>query len=1212
MLKALELAGFKSFAEKTRFEFPRGITVVVGPNGSGKSNVVDAIKWALGEQSVKSLRSKEMIDVIFNGAANRRPLNSAEVTLTFDNADRRFPIDTPEVQVTRRVYRSGEAEYLLNRQACRLMDIRELCRGTGVATEAYSVIEQGKVDVLLQSSPRDRRLIFEEAAGISRFKTKKIESLRRLERVEQNLLRLSDIVDEVESRLKSVRLQAAKAQRYKEVADRLQELRTQVGRADWRKLGQKLGEFEAEAAALQEEISSAATQAEAMDGQILEHDLEINEVDESLRSHESHLHQNRQRIAVLESSIEHERTRCLEYDEEVQRHRRQAIALSVRAGDLQQLVAATADEYAAAETRRQESSDRLTEVQKNLAELTGEIEALRGESDSRRTAHREQAQTVAAMMGEIAAFETGVSTAEALDARDRQRLAELHSSREFLTGEATQLRQRLSELTSDWEANEAQRQADQRELASARQQLAHEQQELAQWQQLHAGAAERTRVLEEWERRLEGVHAGVKELLVRAQGLTTGPLKAIRGMVADLLRVPVEMAPLIDIALGEKAQHLVINSGFDLQLVIEGESARLSGRVGFLRLDWEPEPTTTPAINLQQQPGILARADEFVEVDPPFQALVSRLLGRTWIVDRLEDATAASEGIGRGQNFVTRKGELLTADGGLVAGPRNASSGLISRRSELRALKQQLVELREKIAERSERTAELAEKVTRGDAELQQTTAAHQQLATALAEQRQQVRAAEERLEQLAQQTDSLAQQVARAAAEQQAAQTALADAQHRWRQAQDELAQRQTRLDQDAAKLQEADRRRQQLARQATSRQVDLAKAEQQLEDLRGRQRQYEQDQQERQSAIAESYQQLAQSVARREHADANILTAEAELADLYLRKESFAAEAIVLQQRREAHRQERANLTQEAQRLRNRIRRLEEKLHKKELAAGEVRHERTGLADRLREDYAIELAALEEETAEADLGARTEIEREIADLRQKLNQIGGVNLDALHELGELEERFAHLAGQLGDLTAAKEALEQIIHKINADSRTLFADTLAAVKGHFQALFRKLFGGGQADIVLEEGVDILESGIEIIARPPGKELRSISLMSGGEKTLTCVALLLAIFRNRPSPFCILDEVDAALDEANIGRFIEVVKEFLTWTQFVIVTHSKKTMTCASTLYGITMQESGVSKRVSVRFEDVSENGEIQIKNPAERENASQDDPQAA
>jgi chromosome segregation protein len=346
---------------------------------------------------------------------------------------------------------------------------------------------------------------------------------------------------------------------------------------------------------------------------------------------------------------------------------------------------------------------------------------------------------------------------------------------------------------------------------------------------------------------------------------------------------------------------------------------------------------------------------------------------------------------------------------------------------------------------------------------------------------------------------------------------------------------------------------------------------------------------------------------VARSRNAEALILSIESQLAELYLQKESERSVIQTLAADRQVFQHDRMQAGLDAQRARTRLRKLEDKLHKKDLIAGELRFERQSVADRLRDEYAIELAHLAHEPTPAEELERQQAEEEIADLRRKISSIGGVNLEALGELQDLESRYESLSGQLRDLTSAKASLEQIIGKINADSRRLFSETLETVRDHFQVLFRNLFGGGQADLVLDEG-DILESGVEIVARPPGKEPRSISLLSGGEKTLTCVALLLAIFRSRPSPFCVLDEVDAALDEANIERFVGVLREFLNWTQFIVVTHSKKTMTCAGTLYGVTMQESGVSKRVSVRFEDVSENGEIQLADRAAAELNTQED----
>ena len=373
----------------------------------------------------------------------------------------------------------------------------------------------------------------------------------------------------------------------------------------------------------------------------------------------------------------------------------------------------------------------------------------------------------------------------------------------------------------------------------------------------------------------------------------------------------------------------------------------------------------------------------------------------------------------------------------------------------------------------------------------------------------------------------------------------------------------------------------------------IELGKREERLANLRLRARQLEQDQRERRRTVDEVAGELAQCLERLTHADRTVLAAESDLAMLYLDKEQAAEQTVAQIRDQEARRVRRIAWLADVQRLRTETRELEDRTHAHELATHEVRHARTAVADRLREDYEVDLAAFEPPTTSDEERQRDEIDQEIAELRRKIAHIGNVNLDALAELEDLEKRFAHLSQQHQDLTSAKQSLVEIIDRINTDSRRLFSATLEQVRTNFQLLFRKMFGGGQADIVQDEGVDLLESGIEIVARPPGKEPRNISLLSGGEKTLTCVALLLAIFQYRPSPFCVLDEVDAALDEANIERFITVLQEFLAWTQFIVVTHSKKTMTCATTLYGVTMQESGVSKRVSVRFEDISVDDEL-------------------
>lgn len=1201
MLKALELVGFKSFADKTRFEFPRGITAVVGPNGSGKSNVVDAIKWVLGEQSVKSLRGKEMVDVIFNGASGRPPLNAAETTLTLDNSHRLLALDTPEVHITRRVYRSGEGEYLINRQPCRLRDIRELFRGTGVATEAYSVIEQGKVDVLLQSSPRDRRMIFEEAAGISRFKAKKIESLRRLERVEQNLLRLSDIVSEVEHRLKAVRQQASKARRYREHADRLQELRTQVGLADWRRLSARLATLETEAAAVESERASVAAQAEWLEAEALAGEQALAELAETRRDAESQAAQVRERLAGQEATIAHERHRVRDLDELITRHRQQLASMDFDAGDLREQLQQTTAALTQAEERHGEHAARLADHDRRQAAFDAELERLRAVVAHTRDEHLQATRAAAALTHEMRAHEARSEATTATIVRARSRIADCESRRQPLADEIDQLR-----LARDEGARAAEElQAEIAEVAARRGELrkqhAARASDLGVLRQRHAAATERAAVLHELECRFEGLGAGVKEVLVQARHASEGPYRHVRGLLADLVRTSVEHAPLVDLALGERAQLLVVDAEADWNGMFDRGSKAMAGRVGFIRLARAGDERP-PAIDLTGQPGVVNRADRLIDASPALVPLVQRLLATTWIVETLAQAQALATNEGRGLTLITLAGEQITPDGAVCIGSRQAAAGLVSRRSELRSLKQAIRDLEHALAQSASALLQLEQQIGGEERRSEELAARQRETLAQLQDNRFRASAAEAEMARLAEQHGAAMLELAAAETQASASATAHQTASEALRRAEAQLA---TNDATSAAAVEEsAELARQRAAGEtaAVEDKVALAKSEERLSALRARMAQCQRDQQQRDRAMQDGRRELEQAVARHRQAERGILHAETQTSELYLQRENLARQIRGLAERCDTVQQQRATLAGQAQRARQAVRKLEDQQRAQELATHELRLERTTLAERMRDDYDIDLATITEPPTAEALLAREQVEQEIAELRRKIQHLGNVNLDALAELDELETRFTSLSAQFEDLSKAKALLEQIIQKINADSRRLFMETLERVRENFQTLFRKLFGGGQADIVLEPGVDVLDSGIEIVARPPGKEPRNISLLSGGEKTLTCVALLLAVFQYRPSPFCVLDEVDAALDEANIERFVTVLQEFLAWTQFIVVTHSKKTMTCATTLYGVTMQESGVSKRVSVRFEDVSETGEI-------REAASQQPP---
>ena len=1212
MLKALELHGFKSFADKSRFEFPAGITVVVGPNGSGKSNIVDGIKWVLGEQSAKSLRGKDMSDVIFKGSgqSGRKPMNTAEATVIFDNAERRLPIDAPEVHITRRVYRSGESEFLINRQPSRLKDIKELFRGTGVGADAYSIIEQGKVDKLLQASAKDRRAIFEEAAGISRFKAKKVEAQRRLERVEQNLLRLSDIVEEVENRLKTVRAQAGKARRYREYSERLQQLRTQIALVDWRRLSEQLAGVEGELVALAEQIQTADAETQRLEARQLELETAAQTAAEELHNCENQLGFLRQHQAQQQATSEHERSRGVELEETAKLHGKSLLAMSDKAGDVRSRLKATQAEVAAAQSAHAAAALVLSEREGHLVELSRRHEQARQQAESRRQQYVVQLQAAATLASQVEAGESQLAAVQQAVMQLQRQLTELAAGESDLAAEEAAAQQREQELAAQIAAHQEQVETATHDLTENRNLHASRADDLAQLHGRQQGVAERAEVLAEFERTLEGIGAGVKQVLARAAvgQAASLPWSHVRGVVADFVHVSVEHATAIDVALGEVAQAVVITGSEAEASALIAAASDLTGRVMLMSHALPETPPTShqplaashshPPIELTADMAsgvhVVARADKLVDCPDDYRPLVRQLLGRTFVVRTLDDAWRLRAKAPAGTRIVTSAGELLDEHGAIAFGPRQSATSLVSRRSQLRAARIDLAVLDQQIEDAQRETAHLKREIERHEAALQALQEQGKRLDLDAASERATLRTLAQRTAQLAQQKSAAQKSLEESAGRCQSIESALKQASQQLGQAQAAAEQFQAAIAGQEQELLALDAERQAAVGDATAAKIELARCEQRLESLKLRLTQFEDDSRERERAIGQVRQQLKQAQQRHEASQLAMLAAGAVLAQLALKQESLGHQKQQCLIQRDAAAADRGALTDQLGALRRRTVKLRNEEHQQQLAAEQVRHERKTLADRMRDDYSIDLAAAADaESSPEAAQERAAVEQEIESLRRKIHQIGAVNLDALDELDELEQRFAVLSGQHKDLTDAKESLARIIHKINADSRRLFLETLEAIRVNFQALYRKAFGGGKADIVLEEGVDVLECGVEIIATPPGKPSFNNSLLSGGEKALTAVALLLAIFQFRPSPFCVLDEVDAPFDEANIGRFIDVLKDFLGWTRFVIVTHSKKTMTAATTLYGITMQESGVSKRVSVRFDDVTDDGHI-------------------
>jgi chromosome segregation protein len=1240
MLKSLELFGFKSFADRTRFDFAPGVTCVVGPNGSGKSNVVDSIKWILGDQSPKSLRGKEMTDVIFNGSGSRKPAALAEALLNFDNTRRVLAIDADEVQVGRRIYRSGESEYLINRVPARLKDIRDLFLGSGAGNSAYSIIEQGRVDQLLQATNVARRSVFEEAAGISRFKSRKVDAQRKLERVAQNLLRLTDIVSEVETQLNALRTQAAKAAKFREYTQELRTLRIGSTADDYRVLGARLETVELARRGVSTEIEQATAEAQDCDAQQAAAESQLAESEDRLRAAERRAAENREAIAGFEATLRHQTTRRQELEADYQRLDKQQTDLADRAqavaGELEQTVddlQKFADDVeirqgalAAAETTIREISDRATLARAALdSQRSALLESVRRLSALGSRAHSLEAQRQAV----LATYEDARSRQESLDrdiAGRRQNVAARAAEVESAEARHTGLRSELRALRNRRGELHGQQAAARQNLADLREQ--------------RGSLQARRGMLEEFERRQEGLGVGVKEILALAKEASGPPWDRVLGHVVDLLEVELENAALLEVALAGRAQLIVLEDGRPLVDYLGQPHARFGGRVGFLAVgmsggEIEKSPgwgraARATGVDLSGRPGVIGRADRLVRAASGIHHLPELLLADTWIVSELAVAWQLAAATGNACRFVTLQGELLETNGTLYVGPLRGEAELVSRKSELRGLKTEAARLERQIAD-DESTLE------RFAAEEQELARLEQQLqfdldldAHSLSELRTSLTGNELDLERALRHEADAEAVLERAA-------TDLEQIEPEWETARQEVTNLdavqyalQTSIDQGERDLAADEARLHELQNLFAAEERDLARFEERLANLQNARTRLDQERLQRDLHREEAQRRFQVLAAKRDQIEVEILNTQSVLDELAREKDRMTAEVAQLQKDRDFARSRRGDLAERELAIRHRVRELQDRQHAFDMQTTECRHQITNLEERLRDEFQVELtevaaagatalqrpgneengaAAAQETTSDTAEGeaatiaveavlqstsaaeARARLEEQIQKLRRKIKQLGHVNADSLKELDELEARFTRLSGQLQDLVEAKETLEEIIRRINAESKRMFVETFAQIRANFQELFRKLFGGGEGDILLENPEDVLECGIDVVARPPGKELRSISLLSGGEKTMTAVALLLAIFKSKPSPFCILDEVDAALDEANVNRYLGIVKEFQQWTQFIVITHHKRTMTGADVLYGVTMEEAGVSKRMSVRFEDISEDG---------------------
>ena len=1207
-LKNLTALGFKSFADKTSLDFQPGVTAIVGPNGCGKSNVSDAIRWVLGEQSAKALRGSGMVDVIFNGTDQRKALGMAEVSMTMGGIDtdqlKAAGVDLPynEVTVTRRLFRDGGSDYFINKVSCRLKDIQQLFMGTGMGRASYGIMAQGNITQLISSKPDDRRLVFEEAAGITRFKTQKKEALRKLDYTEQNLLRVSDTIREVKRQIGSLQRQAGKAKRYKEFMDELQNLESQFAR-------HQLGEFQETIRQCEQAISEFKGKSDDFTGTIESEEALINQARQQRGAIEKQVNEAQEKGANLQAELERLESRIQFSHERIQ--------------ELDEHVAKAHDDIAQAEQRSSNAEQELAGMQAKLGDADNAVGDIRRTVDEKQAAcnaieqelgQREetfrQAQSESySVAQELTRVRNEINSIDLQKRGNTVRLEKLSSEKTQLEEEETKLRERLGQFSSDVEDRKSTVQSHrgtveerQQRLADLQERLAKLTAELDDLLRFQAEKRSRLNVLKQLQASNEGVSAGVQAAIRESE--------AALGLLADKIRVPGKYVAAVEAALGRHLQLVITRQATDAQSILASLSEGKKGRADIVALD---------LISGGTQPSIdAAKLDEFggvaalgqVGCDADVQPLLDRLLGRLVIVPDLDAAMRGREQH-RDLDFVTSAGELLSRhgvfSGGLGNG--NASASLLARKNEIAELEKELDGVGSNVDDQSLEKGDMQAEQTALQAGLQEEQTELRQQEVSIASSEGELKALENSQRVLAQkiegvtfELESLSGQESEGSGKRDSLAAELVLLEER-------EASNNTLLGEVTGVVEGLRGRRDVASGELTEAKVGLASEEQLLASFRRQLEPLNIRIEELKQLVAQRRSDIDTGGNKKTQTEKDIADSTQRIAAVRSEREQSSGKiAGLLSQKTEADKK--VEEREEALRsIREELSSSQEHRSKLEVELAQNNMMAKNLCERIQEKYQIVLQEVEAEclkvteddsggikvkvAVEGEADGETDWEsvgEKVAELQDRLDRMGPVNLVAIEEYKETEERYSFLTSQHDDLIKAKEQLLEVIEQINAETTEMFRATFEKIRDNFRELFTEVFEGGKADLVLVDEEDILNSGIEIVARPPGKKLQSITLLSGGEQTMTAVSLLFSIYQVSPSPFCVLDELDAPLDESNINRFIRVLKRFIDQSQFLIITHSKRTISMADTLYGVTMQEHGVSKLVSVKFQETERN----------------------
>jgi len=1182
--KKLEMVGFKSFLNKTVCKFEPGITAIVGPNGCGKSNIVDAIKWVFGEQSAKSMRSGSMQDVIFNGTEKFEPVNMAEVSIILSNDDRALPVDYDEVVITRRLFRSGESEYLVNKTPVRLMDVRALLMGTGLGTSSYSVIEQGRMDLILSSKPEERRYVFEEASGITRYKTKKREALLKLERTQENLTRLSDIIREVERQIRSIERQARKADRYKAIFEELKDLEIKVSYRKYRDLNDNNSSIDSQSDDIKKEAHDIKREIGELSGSLERQRNEFNLLMDALQSSQSEIMQlasdidknehvvsvNNERVQELEKFVQRLDWEIEEAIERKESMQRRVEALEQRCKDVSERRGKKEDELSGKEGTAGELTENLDKHQHDL--VLGKEKTIDIVSEQTRFRNR------------LIKINADVQNIEAREKRLRLEKKRVDQERENVSEKLRETERRTEALSVELENQKAEFDRFNAEFLDKQRRLGEaKDQKLAKERRLNE-----IRPQAEFLKRLiserEGINDSVKEVMKLAES-GHASFKGIRGILSEIVSVRKGFEESMESVLGDFSQAIVVNSRCDADAVLDYLSGKGSGSVSFMILD-ELAGFTGLSGQREDLGDILSDIDDILIADDPYGSALKKML---------EHASVSGDP-GKARGFIVSEKDpyrtIICKNGELFQKgryrSRNFSSEepvfLFGRQEKLEGLVEEEKGITSELSTVGVLVSELEEWVG-GSISLKEN------LETKLREKQIEVADITSKGSILREKLQSLQEEINVINAEIEGEKASMKDL----KEEESELNRRLSLLDEENVKIEHAvrlaqkliderSREREKLFHEISDVKIALSalkKEEEHLIENLERERsgylRIDEDVREKRERIAESgsrIKELAEEAGELKTQNERLLSV----------KESKMLENA----EKKGQKDRLAGLISVSEKdLREKEERLEavrDRARDIDIRTKEIEYKKEALLQKIRDNYKVDLAGIKMEIENTFDWAG--VDEKIIELKNRLEKMGEVSLGAVEEHKQLEERFSFLSRQRDDLMKSRDDIMAAIRKINATTRKMFMETFEAIRREFNTYFKMLFNGGKAELVLEDENDVLECGIDIVVRPPGKKLQNIMLLSGGEKAMTAIALIFAIFKVNPSPFCILDEIDAPLDESNVVRFTRVLQEFLKLSQFIIVTHNRMTIQLADVLYGITMEEKGVSKVVSVKFSE--------------------------